>query len=418
MLNVGRKKGLTMQSNKNQKPLGRVRETIERRKLADANTPVVLMVSGGSDSAALAYICAELCDAGVLGHMAALHVNHCIRGDAADADQAFVENLCELLHIPLHVECIDIPQIVEDTGENVEAVARRERYGAATQLLHKLCAQTCTPNVAGRIFTAHTQDDRVENFYMRSIVGTGPGGFRSMKYLNGNVARPCLDLSKQDLRDFLLDREAAGQPVVRTGGVSGASDKGAAGGVSGMGGAEGAGGAGSACGAEEGASGTSTTGGVLWCEDATNAHTDMFRAFVRHEIVPVARQRNTALLDTLTRTMNLIADEDDFMDALAQDSFAEFTEWADAQTCRLAPAFASAALPLKRRVIIKVLQGVLGEDARVETASVNAILSAFEGEVPKSGYSTNIQGNLAVSANKRGVLIEPMSAYRHRRGRS
>ena len=144
----------------------------------------------------------------------------------------------------------------------------------------------------------------------------------------------------------------------------------------------------------------------------------MFRAFVRHEIVPVARQRNTALLDTLTRTMNLIADEDDFMDALAQDSFAEFTEWADAQTCRLAPAFASAALPLKRRVIIKVLQGVLGEDARIETASVNAILSAFEGEVPKSGYSTNIQGNLAVSANKCGVLIEPMSAYRHRRGRS
>ena len=31
------------------------------------------------------------------------------------------------------------------------------------------------PLAEGRIVTAHTADDRVENFYMRSIVGTGPG---------------------------------------------------------------------------------------------------------------------------------------------------------------------------------------------------------------------------------------------------
>ena len=36
---------------------------------------------------------------------------------------------------------------------------------------------------------------------------------------------------------------------------------------------------------------------------------------------------------------------------------------------------------------------------------------------PLGGYVANIQGNLAVSANKRGVRIEPMSAFRVRRKR-
>ena len=43
------------------------------------------------------------------------------------------------------------------------------------------------------------------------------------------------------------------------------------------------------------------------------------------------------------------------------------------------------------------------------------MLAAFDDEAggkPRSGYVANIQGDLAVSANKRGVRIEPMSAYR------
>ena len=52
--------------------------------------------------------------------------------------------------------------------------------------------------------------------------------------------------------------------------------------------------------------------------------------------------------------------------------------------------------------------------------AVEAVLAAFDDEAggkPRSGYVANIQGDLAVSANKRGVRIEPMSAYRARRKR-
>jgi len=38
------------------------------------------------------------------------------------------------------------------------------------------------------------------------------------------------------------------------------------------------------------------------------------------------------------------------------------------------------------------------------------VLDAFADGVPKSGYVVNIQGDIAVSSNKRGVRIEPMIA--------
>ena len=50
--------------------------------------------------------------------------------------------------------------------------------------------------------------------------------------------------------------------------------------------------------------------------------------------------------------------------------------------------------------------------------SVEAVLAAYDGAgAPRGGYVANIQGDLAVSANKRGVRVEPMAAFRARRKR-
>ena len=86
--------------------------------------------------------------------------------------------------------------------------------------------------------------------------------------------------------------------------------------------------------------------------------------------------------------------------------------------CVLAPALGAEPRPLQRRAVLRVLGLVLGAEARVEAASVEAVLAAYDGAgAPRGGYVANIQGDLAVSANKRGVRIEPMAAFRARRKR-
>ncbi len=400
----------------------RAADAVRERRLATGESPVLLMVSGGSDSTALAYVACELRAAGLVGPLAMLHVNHQLRGADADTDARFVAGLAELLDIPPFLCEIDVAAEAKRSGGNVEAVARHERYLAANEALRSLCQHEAAPIADGRIFTAHTADDRVESFYMRSIVGTGPGGFRSMRYANGPVARPLMDTSREELRAYVEKRERSGKPV--------------------------------ACDAE----------GGLWREDATNAHTDRFRAYVRHEIVPRAKERNPQLLNVLGRTMNLIADEDDFMESLADDVADRCVAWLEDDGALgpdfgagfvLAPSFGAEPLPLRRRVCLRALQSMLGPDARVETASVDAVLTAFSegaedepreqappaaepaaaggegaaacgggrackaaGGKPLGGYVANIQGDLAVSANKRGVRVEPMAAFRARRKRA
>ena len=367
--------------------LAAAQSAISERRLAGPDSPVLLMVSGGSDSTALAYLARDLLDEGCIGPAAMLHVNHCLRPGDADADEAFVAQLAELLEIPLFNCRIDIAAQVKAEGGNVEAVARRERYLAANEALASLCRHAGSSLSEGRIFTAHTADDRVETFYMRSMVGTGPGGFRSMRYRNGAVVRPLLDVGREDLRAYLAWREAAGLPRVRD------------------------------------------DAGGLWREDATNAHTDRFRAYVRHEVIPRVKERSPRLLEVLPRTMNLIADEDDMLENMASELVEQHVEWTSALPGRqpdhadgalVSPAFGLLPLPLARRATVQLLQSMLGPDARVETSSVDAVLAAWEdagtpGAHPIGGYVTNIQGDIAVSANKRGVLIEPMATFRARR---
>ena len=358
-----------------------MRNTIETHRLASADTPVLLMVSGGSDSTALTYLAADLRAAGELGPLVMLHVNHQLRGVASDGDEAFVRDLADMLGIPLACRNVDVAALVRQTGDNLEAVARHIRYEAASQELDALCARVGVASEYGRIFTAHTFDDRIENFYMRSIVGTGPGGFRSMRYLNGRVARPLLDVERESLRSYLQKRAGAGRPVT--------------------------------CDAE----------GALWRTDATNEQDDRFRTYVRHRMVPLAKERNPQLAVTLTRTMNLIAEEDDMIEAMVDDLETRGVVHMDGtDACAeggylLAPELGNEPVPLLRRLAVRLCKRLIGAEERIDTATVDAVLAAFAGGRPASGYRANIQGNLEVSANKQGVRIEPISAYRSRLGR-
>lgn len=369
-------------------------DTVSDKKLFDENSALLLMVSGGSDSTALVKLCARLRDEGKVGVVDMLHMNHKLRGEDSDEDARFVANLADELDIPLFACEIDIAAEAAREGGNVEAVARRERYAAAQEALFSMCQHEGVPLSEARIVTAHTADDRIENFYMRSIVGTGPGGFRSMLYRNGSVIRPLLDCSRDSLREFLV-AEAFTEASFDASGFKGNNGPTVEMPKSGI-----------------------LNGKTLWREDATNAHTDRFRSYVRHNMVPVAREWNKSLDSTLVRTMNLIAEEDDMLDSMAQNAIDENVKQLGENPedgFLLLPAFGNIELPLARRGIHKLLKPILGMEERIDTQTIDAVLDGFANGAPNSGYVTNIQGNLAVSANKEGVRVEPMAAFRKRR---
>lgn len=329
-------------------------ETIKRRKMLRHTDHLILMVSGGSDSVALAYIMHE-----IFGNkMTIMHLDHNLRQDSS-SDAQFVEALAKHLGLIFAGYSKDIAKIASQRSQNIEACGHDVRYELANKLAKKIGGNV-------KICTAHTADDRIENFYMRSIVGTGPGGFASMSYQNQNIIRPLLDIPKENLIHYIEDLQGTYKDA----------------------------------------------NGLLWHEDITNEDTDRFRAYVRHEIIPLAKKQNPNVIDNLCNSMNLIADESEYIEGKVQDITNKYIE-IDGESFTIKPSFNTEDLVLKRRAIYNTLIKVFSPGTRIESKTIESILQASE----QSNYTDNIQENYSVHSNKNGVLVQPMENYRKSRNR-
>ena len=177
--------------------LDRVRQFIRDHDLAGRETRVVVGVSGGSDSVALACIVRELDAAGELRAAGLAHFNHQLRPAAVD-DERFCERLAESFSWPIRIE-----------REDVAARARRERHSlehAAHLARHEFFARARGHFGADVVALAHTRDDQAETFLLRLLRGAGPRGLAAMHPRHGAIVRPLLSCRRSELRAYLAER--------------------------------------------------------------------------------------------------------------------------------------------------------------------------------------------------------------------
>ena len=156
-------------------------------ELTEGVKPRILVAfSGGSDSSLLLHLLCET-DAEIL----AAHVNHGIRGEEANQDEAFCRNLCKSLSIPLFVCKRDIPAIAKARGLGLEETAREVRYDYLQKIAKE---QGCS-----LIATAHNADDNLETMLFHLTRGTGLKGLCGIPPRRDNIIRPLLRCSKDDI---------------------------------------------------------------------------------------------------------------------------------------------------------------------------------------------------------------------------
>jgi tRNA(Ile)-lysidine synthase len=80
--------------------LRRISRTIDRFSMIGEGERVLAAVSGGADSAALLEVLCRLAP-GRKWVLSAAHLNHGLRGEEADRDEAFVRSLADRLRVPL-----------------------------------------------------------------------------------------------------------------------------------------------------------------------------------------------------------------------------------------------------------------------------------------------------------------------------
>jgi tRNA(Ile)-lysidine synthase len=172
-------------------------------RLGLERTVGVAAVSGGPDSVALFHILTELLQAEKIERLILAHVNHQLRGAASDTDEDFVAELADP-SVEVRTTRIDVGAIAHAEQENLESIARRERY--------RFFEQVASSAGAAWVATAHTADDQAETVLFRLLRGSGVLGLSGMAECRPlgqgvQLVRPLLKVRRQALLDFLKARQ-------------------------------------------------------------------------------------------------------------------------------------------------------------------------------------------------------------------
>ncbi len=170
----------------------RILDADRRYRLFEGVSSVVVGVSGGQDSVALLHALAVMEDYQL--RLGVAHLHHGMRGEEADKDQQFVEELARTLGADFYPEWRDVVAEGERDGLNAEVAGRRARYS--------LYARVLTEGGYDRIATGHTGSDRAETLLLNLFRGAGLDGLSSIPPRRGKIIRPLIGCTRDETLEY------------------------------------------------------------------------------------------------------------------------------------------------------------------------------------------------------------------------
>jgi tRNA(Ile)-lysidine synthase len=312
----------------------RLQETIRRMGLLKQGDTVLVGVSGGPDSMALLHALWRL-SAEEDWRVFAVHVNHQLRGEASEADQAYVEARCREWGIPCEVHRVDVSARLREQGGNLQDVARRLRYAAFREAAEKVRAD--------KLALAHQADDQVETVLMRFLRGTGVSGLAGIPFIRPwhgmALVRPLLSFFREEIEAYC--REEALRPR----------------------------------------------------RDESNESLAYTRNRLRHRLIPQLAEYNPRVKEAILKLSLLVAEEEGVWERLEAEAAEEVTVRRGSGEITLdISALRRQPVALQRRLIkLHLNYLVKGEAAEVPMNAVDRVLSLTEGG---TGNRLHLPGNL------------------------
>jgi tRNA(Ile)-lysidine synthase len=160
--------------------------------------------------------------------------------------------LAEKLQIKCFTTSFQTAKIAKENKESTQITARNLRYN--------WFQETLQAHHFDFVLTAHHADDNLETFLINLTRGSGLDGFTGIPEVNGNIIRPLLKFSRNEIESFAKEN------------------------------------------------------GILWREDQSNASTKYVRNKIRHKILPVLKEINPSLLETFSKTIEHLKESAQIID--------------------------------------------------------------------------------------------------------
>ena len=251
--------------------VNQVRHFAHHHQLFTPRGKYIIALSGGADSVSLLLVLKHLeSEFGIT--LEAAHCNFHLRGDESLRDEQFCQQLCRRLHVPLHLVHFDTHAYADLHHVSIEMAARDLRYAYFEQLRRDISAAD--------ICVAHHRDDSVETLLLNLVRGTGLRGLRGIQPRNAHIIRPLLSHSRQQIEQYL---DALGESYVT---------------------------------------------------DSTNLHNDVKRNKIRLNIIPLLRELNPSVSQSIFETSLRVTEALKIFDDAIQRSIADVTTPPSGDTCR------------------------------------------------------------------------------------
>ena len=223
------------------------------------NKKLILALSGGIDSMVLADLMLK-----AKADFVVAHCNFHLRGEESDGDEQFVREYAEHNGLTIYVKQFDTTGYAKEHGLSIEMAARELRYAWFEELRQQLGYDY--------IAVAHHADDQLETFFINLLRGAGIRGLKGMQPVNGNLIRPLLDVSREEIHQYALEK------------------------------------------------------GIQWREDHTNAETQFLRNKIRHELLPVIDGISKEGRASILKSIHHLASENDLYRELLKEKLFQVVE--------------------------------------------------------------------------------------------
>lgn len=224
---------------------------IRERQLINSRDKLLVAVSGGLDSVVLTDLVSR-----VPYPFAIAHCNFGLRGHESDEDEEFVRRLAQSYRADFFVQQFNTKYYAEQEGVSTQMAARNLRY----TWLEKI-RQT---EGFTKLVTAHHLSDSLETALINLTRGTGVRGLRGIRAVSGNVVRPLLSTTRDEIEVYARKQH------------------------------------------------------LSWREDSSNLEDVYTRNYIRHQIIPLLKKVNPGLEHTFAMTSRRLRDADSLITERAE----------------------------------------------------------------------------------------------------
>ncbi|HBS48093.1 TPA: tRNA lysidine(34) synthetase TilS [Candidatus Dependentiae bacterium] len=293
---------------------------------------IILGLSGGADSTFLFHALKNLHHENKITLIAA-HLNHGWRQEAI-IDENFCRDLCNQFQIQLEI-------VNASSFDPIKSNGSKEELGR--NLRRQFFDESVQKHNADFVALAHHLQDQQETFLWRILRGTTLSGLTCMKEIDGFYIRPLLDISKDEILNYLKENN------------------------------------------------------LTYIEDESNYSEKFLRNRIRKNIIPALRECDSRFDIKFQDTLTALIKENEFLDQLTNDIFINMFQQNDKLLIGNLKTFLATHEVLQNRLIIKWL---CSEKVKFQISS-NFISEIIKFLKSKEGGSHTLHQNWKI--NKKGT---------------